>query len=357
MIKKHKQRKSKHKGNYVIISKKGNIHIDIYSPINSSEINKGQVFDKNSPVLIYLNGGPGALGFPNLTRYIDTRSMNFLMMHYFGCHSTDTIKRLKTYGIDEILSMHTLENFIDDVDLVLDYFNIRRVRFLANCFGTLIALRYAHKYPHKVDQIILATPYTHMVLDDEEYFKNTVKNGKFSKDKKAIELYSDLLNSAHISPLSYDTYFLIETLYNEVKNEIQINDIFTNENSPILKSYLGYVLYLSFSNQKVLSDGFWNRYEFIRYALYELHWAKHKYFLNEDTNYSLESTIVDLVKNDINLKLIYNSNTAFFSPHSLSTWKKCIGEENIMYFTSDQSGLYAYQAKNILLKTIKADII
>jgi proline iminopeptidase len=65
----------------------------------------------------------------------------------------------------------TLVSDIADIDAVRDHFQLRSTAILGHSFGTLLALEYAIRYPHRVSHLILLNPAPASTTDSRQFRK------------------------------------------------------------------------------------------------------------------------------------------------------------------------------------------
>lgn len=88
-----------------------------------------------------------------------------------------------------------VNDFIEDLALVIDHFRLDKVNFFGWCGGSSVALKYASIYPEKVDKMVIVSP---PGLEGLPLFKP----GKEKGQKNHIESKEDLVNHPSLQRLS-----------------------------------------------------------------------------------------------------------------------------------------------------------
>ncbi len=102
---------------------------------------------KKGPWLLFLHGGGGSLSAWFMQeRFFANREYSLLFIDLRGHGKSD---RGKT---DEFFS---LDNFTEDVALVLKQLKIRKATVIGHCFGAVVAQQFCADYPHRVSQLVL----------------------------------------------------------------------------------------------------------------------------------------------------------------------------------------------------------
>lgn len=100
----------------------------------------------SKPYIIFLTGGPGM----NHSHYKDYHCLqsvaNIIFYDPRGCGLSDRGNQTD----------YTMENNIDDVNIIRDYYQQEKVIVLGKSYGAMCALGHAIKYPSQVNKLILA---------------------------------------------------------------------------------------------------------------------------------------------------------------------------------------------------------
>ena len=110
-----------------------NIHVKEYGNIDGIPI-------------LFLHGGPGAGTSPVLQKYFNLNKYHLIMFDQRGCGKSTP------YG--EVTD-NTTQDLIQDINLILEHFNINKTHIYGGSWGSTLALLYAEAHPDKVLSLIL----------------------------------------------------------------------------------------------------------------------------------------------------------------------------------------------------------
>jgi proline iminopeptidase len=113
---------------------------------NGHEINVEEYGNKNGIPMLFLHGGPGAGTSPVFQKYFNPNKYRLIMFDQRGCGKSTP------YG--EVAD-NTTQDLIQDINLVLGYFNIDKTHIYGGSWGSTLALLYAEAYPEKVLSLTL----------------------------------------------------------------------------------------------------------------------------------------------------------------------------------------------------------
>jgi proline iminopeptidase len=154
---------------------------------------------KGEPI-IFIHGGPG-LNHSYFLPYTDRLASSYHLIYYDQ----------KSCGQAEIpvdTNDMRLDAFVNDIESVRLKFGLKKFHLLGHSWGTLLAIKYALKYPQNLSSLILVNPAATSSQDVREASK--ILNGKFD--------YTDQLNRTQIiestefktgSPKAMEKLFLL----------------------------------------------------------------------------------------------------------------------------------------------------
>lgn len=102
--------------------------------------------NKNGIPVLFLHGGPGAGTSPIFQQYFNPDKYHLIMFDQRGCGKSTP------YGE---VAENTTQDLIEDINLILQHFNIRKTHIYGGSWGSTLALLYAEAYPEKVISLIL----------------------------------------------------------------------------------------------------------------------------------------------------------------------------------------------------------
>lgn len=109
-------------------------------------INVEEYGNKNGIPMLFLHGGPGAGVSPVFQKYFNPNKYRLIMFDQRGCG--------KSIPYGEVTE-NTTQNLIQDINLILGYFNIDKTHIYGGSWGSTLALLYAEAHPEKVLSLIL----------------------------------------------------------------------------------------------------------------------------------------------------------------------------------------------------------
>ena len=109
-------------------------------------INVEEYGNKNGIPMLFLHGGPGAGASPVFQKYFNPIKYRLIMFDQRGCG--------KSIPYGEVTE-NTTQNLIQDINLILGYFNIDKTHIYGGSWGSTLALLYAEAHPEKVLSLIL----------------------------------------------------------------------------------------------------------------------------------------------------------------------------------------------------------
>ncbi len=123
-----------------------------YVLAKNAELYTEIVGPRNAPAVLYLHGGPGY----NSHSFRDLMGDELLTYRMIYADQRNGGRSLSS---DSEASINTLSN---DVEAILDAYNIERVTLLAHGYGALIALSAAQRLQERIERLILVNPWVDM---------------------------------------------------------------------------------------------------------------------------------------------------------------------------------------------------
>ena len=118
------------------INKPGNQYM--LKVTNGHEINIEEYGNKNGIPMLFLHGGPGAGTSSIFQKYFNPNKYHLIMFDQRGCGKSTP------YG--EVTD-NTTQDLIQDINLILKYFNIEKTHIYGGSWGSTLALLYAEAHP------------------------------------------------------------------------------------------------------------------------------------------------------------------------------------------------------------------
>lgn len=113
---------------------------------DSHVINVEEYGNKNGIPMLFLHGGPGAGTSPVFQKYFNPNKYRLIMFDQRGCG--------KSIPYGEVTE-NTTQDLIQDINLILGYFNIDKTHIYGGSWGSTLALLYAEAHPEKVLSLTL----------------------------------------------------------------------------------------------------------------------------------------------------------------------------------------------------------
>lgn len=143
--------------------------------------------ENNTPVLVYLHGGPGAscLDFTNTAKALG-KHIKIVSFDQYGVLRSEQISGNESY---------TMDIQADMIDEMRRKLNIESWSVLGHSYGGALTVLYADKYPDTVNQIVLESPcmdFTDSAKSIAAYLSSHIHN---LGNKSAISLCEKIQNS------------------------------------------------------------------------------------------------------------------------------------------------------------------
>ncbi|MEM9540222.1 MAG: alpha/beta hydrolase [Cyanobacteria bacterium P01_E01_bin.42] len=105
--------------------------------------------NSSKPVLVFMHGWGGS------SRYWENVAK--ILSEFFDCLLYDFrgFGRSERSGSDSPALSYELEEYAEDLVILLDKLGIKKITLSAHSFGASIATLFAHRYPEKIDKLIL----------------------------------------------------------------------------------------------------------------------------------------------------------------------------------------------------------
>lgn len=303
----YKERKSQHYRTFHLPEKNGHqVGIRLVGPIDQESLlaaksleDVGKLLDPQKPVLLHWTGGPGLATPSGITRVINTRHFNLLLVSYRG--TVDSLPHGRT-------EYNTTQDIIDDGKRVLEALNINNFYMSGFCFGTLISTVMASQMNDRCKGLGLFFPYTSSALDDKWLFED-VRNANLETGK----LWQKLNDKAALPPQKQNHIFLIDSYRRAVEN----NDLSATK---LYAFYQGSITGCIKIPEGISID---SGYEDISLSQdqknqvsMELHYAAQSYFLGENGVIPHMPAL-----QNIPMHIVYSSQNKSFHPNSIDIWK------------------------------------
>lgn len=153
--------------------------------------------NKNGIPLLMIHGGPGGYSKPYKNLFgLDLNKFYVILYDQRGCG--------KSIPSGELKENTTIEN-VDDIARLLDFFKIKNIVIKAASWGTVLALVFAIKYPHRVLKMFLGSTFLARKIDSDWLFNNV----------KTIfpDLYDNFIQSVPVN----ERKNIAEYLYNKLQ--------------------------------------------------------------------------------------------------------------------------------------------
>ncbi len=208
------------------------------------------------PVL-FLHGGPGTGCNENHRRYFDPDKYQIIIFDQRGCN------RSKSNGD---FQFNNTQHILNDIEAIRVKLNIEQFLLFGGSWGATLALLYAEQYPENVSGIILRGAFLARKIDFN-WFVDEGVNRLLPDYWDEFQSQFDFTNSTE----------LIAEIHSQV---------FSEDKSKQLKAAQAWSLWAG----RVVTQGFVDDYQlqiedevkFINEVQIEMHYAKHRYFIEEN---------------------------------------------------------------------------
>lgn len=178
------------------IDANGNVIENSIAKMDYIEIDEGKQFllirgrDKNNPVLLILNGGPGISETPMFRRYNSELENHFTVAYW---DQRNTGKSVNTYTNIENFS---LQKSVEDTHIVTSYLkkllDKEQLFLLGHSWGSLLGVKVIEKYPEDYHAFVGTGQFSNQPKSDSLSYAYVLKEATNSKDKKAISKLNEI---------------------------------------------------------------------------------------------------------------------------------------------------------------------
>ena len=240
-----------------------------------------QAGNKSGIPIIFLHGGPGSGCSENHRRYFDPKKYHIILFDQRGCH------RSVPNG-DE--ANNTTQDLIDDIEAIRKKLNIDKWVLFGGSWGATLALLYAEHYPQHILGIILRGTFLARKQDLSWFINHGVNR-----------IYPDYW-SEYLSIFNEDEKNnLLDSMHNHIFSDNRTIQLIA---AKAWSLWTGRIVTHSFDEEYALDDDE-DEDKLINDVKIEIHYAKNKYFVDENQIISNIKKIKDIPiiiihgKNDI----------------------------------------------------------
>lgn len=294
----------------------------LFSGISNAQNIYSKAFgDKQNPPILFIHGGPS--GNSNL---FEGTTAEILASKKFYVIVYD--RRGEGRSKDESATM-TFEESFNDINQILNLYNLKKVNILGHSFGGIIATLFTQKFPEKVNSLTLSGA----LFSQQETYDHILSNAKinFKSNKHKLIEISEIENLNKNSAIYRKQCFDLasEMDYFTMPNE-------TNESIELRKRFEENNLYKT--NFRNVESPF-------------------KFYKNESKN-NIDNTNIlkEINKNQIPIYAIYGKNDGIFSNKQLENLRNIVGKQNLEILDNCSHYLFVDQQDqflNFILKKIK----
>lgn len=270
--------------------------------------------DAKDPAIVFLHGGPGY----NCFAFEASAAAKLAESGYFVIAYDQ-----RGQGRSKIApSKFTFDEYVADLKMICDKFNLTRVSLIGHSFGGLIAIRFARAYPAAVDRIIFADA----PVDYPAMFKTILARCRefYAKNHPESVKFIDEIEKTDPASLGYENY----CFYHAMNCGLYRAKKFTDEAKAIYEE-------MSKSPEARLLTESYN-------VPVEGFWKNEKY---SSADYSAE---VALLPKTIRLFGIYGKDDGLFDASSLDGIKKLVGEANFEVVEDASHNVFADQRSKFI---------
>ncbi|MCP4442273.1 MAG: alpha/beta hydrolase [Aureispira sp.] len=256
--------------------------------------------EKGATPLVFLHGGPGynAATFEFSTAQALADKGFFVVVYDRRGEGRSTDEKAK----------FTFEESLKDLNKICKSLKLKKVHLLGHSFGGMVAIKFAKKYPKKMNSItLIGAP-----LDLQATFKTIIASSKeiYTKNEDGSNLaYIQMLEEMDTSLLTYANYCFLHAMQNGFYSPKRPNEktmtIYKNASkNPV------FVEYASKMTQNPVK-GFWSNEEY--------------------TTMNLSQDLQDFKTNGLPCFGLYGQEDGLFSPQQVEHIQNIIGTKNVEY--------------------------
>lgn len=290
--------------------------------VNSQTIYSKAFGDSKDKALIFLHGGPGY----NSVNF-ETTTAEKLSEKGFYVITYD--RRGEGRSLDEKASF-TFEETLNDLNYILDKYNIESTTLIGHSFGGVIATLFAKKFPEKIDSVV----YVGAPFSMQDTFSTIIKSSKtiYQAQKDSINLnYISMLEKMDKTTLQYSSYCFAHAMQNGFYRTKNI----TKEAASIYKTFKTDSLLIKYSSQ-------------MTYAAPQGFWKNENY-----TTLDLRKNLEQLVNNGIPIFGLYGKEDGLFSDKQIKNIRTIIGQNNLKYIDNCSHNVFIDQQSKFINSLIE----
>lgn len=270
--------------------------------------------DQTNNPIIYLHGGPGynSANFEFTTAEILSKN-NYFVINYDRRGEGRSEDQNAKYNFDEALG---------DILKIMQKYNLNKVSLFGHSFGGMLAIKFAEKYPDKVNNIVLiGAP-----INLQQSFKHIISKCKSIYESKSDNnnlRYITMLEKMDTTTMQYASYCFMHAMQNGFYSPKEMTDDAKE-------------LYKLFSTNSTLK-----LYSTNMTQLPPMSFSKNENY----TNLSLEKNIKNLVNAKINIFGIYGKEDGLYSEKQINDLTLMISKDNLKYYDNCSHNPFIDQQK------------
>jgi proline iminopeptidase len=216
-----------------------------------------QVGNKSGIPVLFLHGGPGSGCNENHRRYFDPDKYHIILFDQRGCN-----RSLPNGFVEE----NSTQDLLNDIESIRKALNLDKWVLFGGSWGATLSLLYAEAFPQYVSGIILRGAFLARQCDFDWFAKSGV-------NKIFPDYWDEFMSYFQAEEKKYP----ITTLHKRIFSEDKQTQI---EAAKTWALWAGRVVTHSLTNDYVLDVE--DEDKLISEVKIEMHYAKHKYFINEN---------------------------------------------------------------------------
>lgn len=216
-----------------------------------------QCGDPNGIPVIFLHGGPGAGCKPDHRRFFNLDKYNVILVDQRGAG------RSRPYGAVE---QNNTVALLDDMEMIRERFGVNAWVLFGGSWGACLALAYAEQFPSRVLAMVLRGTFLARQCDVDWFFGNGANRLLPREWEEFIERIGHVANSS-----------MVDILYERIFSK---NHSIVEQTARAWEAWSSAVVMFSIDNGIDNYSG--DLSAAIAKTRIEMHYAKHRYFLNEN---------------------------------------------------------------------------
>lgn len=158
---------------------------------------------KSDPAMLFIHGGPGynSVSFELSTaQALADKGFYVIVYDQRGGGRSAEMKKSK----------YTFAEAFSDINTILKKYKVKKTNIIGHSWGGTLALKYATKFPNKVDKVILADS----PLAYQETFKTIIRKcrAKYTAEKSPNLQYIVMLENMDTTSLDYSSYCFMSAM-------------------------------------------------------------------------------------------------------------------------------------------------